>query len=114
MPIVVRPQPEKAGKNKDPHISSSGELLSCISKSWLVPRGSAEGRILSTSFYELDAEVESPFKFVPPVASQNGFVMGIIRAFQQDLHLVLRPDDVWLAIITQLTPTSTMMAFLRL
>jgi hypothetical protein len=31
----------------------------------------------------------------------NGFVDGILRAFQQDLHLVLRPDDVWLAIVTQ-------------
>ncbi|KAF2798326.1 hypothetical protein K505DRAFT_346643 [Melanomma pulvis-pyrius CBS 109.77] len=31
----------------------------------------------------------------------NGFVHGAIRAFQQDLHLVLRPDDVWLSIATQ-------------
>jgi hypothetical protein len=28
-------------------------------------------------------------------------VNGTIRAFQQDLHLVLRPDDVWLAITMQ-------------
>ncbi|TFB05123.1 hypothetical protein CCMA1212_002418 [Trichoderma ghanense] len=27
------------------------------------------------------------------VSYKNGFVEGIIRAFQQDLHLVLRPDD---------------------
>ncbi|KAF2677695.1 hypothetical protein K458DRAFT_319247 [Lentithecium fluviatile CBS 122367] len=31
----------------------------------------------------------------------NGFVDGLLRAFQQDLHLVIRPDDVWLAITTQ-------------
>lgn len=26
---------------------------------------------------------------------------GIIRAFEQDLHLVLRPDDIWLGILIQ-------------
>lgn len=31
----------------------------------------------------------------------NGLVNGLIRAFQQDLHIVLRPDDLWLAILTQ-------------
>ncbi|EHK50530.1 hypothetical protein TRIATDRAFT_210863 [Trichoderma atroviride IMI 206040] len=35
------------------------------------------------------------------VPYKNGFVNGIIRAFQQDLHLVLRADDMWLAIMTQ-------------
>lgn len=32
---------------------------------------------------------------------ENGFVSGLIRAFNQDLHLVIRPDDVWLAILLQ-------------
>lgn len=31
----------------------------------------------------------------------NGLVNGVVRAFQQDLHLVLRPDDIWLSILTQ-------------
>ena len=31
----------------------------------------------------------------------ESWVDGIIRAFQQDLHLTIRPDDVWLAILTQ-------------
>jgi hypothetical protein len=31
----------------------------------------------------------------------NAFVIGILRAFQQDLHLILRLDDLWLAILTQ-------------
>jgi hypothetical protein len=102
MPAIVRPRPERAGTNKDHHVSSSAELLSCISESWAVPGGLPEAsRIMESSFSDLDAEVKSPFKLVPPVAYQNGFVMGILRAFQQDLHLVLRPDDVWLAIITQ-------------
>ncbi|KAJ4854763.1 uncharacterized protein T069G_10321 [Trichoderma breve] len=32
---------------------------------------------------------------------ENGFVEGIIRAFNQDLDLVIRPDDVWQAILSQ-------------
>ncbi|KAF2420019.1 hypothetical protein EJ08DRAFT_673273 [Tothia fuscella] len=39
--------------------------------------------------------------FSPIIPYGNGFVQGVYRAFQQDLHLVIRPDDVWLAIITQ-------------
>ncbi|KAK0761500.1 hypothetical protein N5P37_006452 [Trichoderma harzianum] len=33
----------------------------------------------------------------------NGFVEGIIRAFNQNLDLVIRPEDVWQAIISQLS-----------
>jgi hypothetical protein len=35
------------------------------------------------------------------VPYSNGFVIGVIRAFQQDLHLILRPEDTWLSILTQ-------------
>lgn len=50
--------------------------------------------ILQTSF-------EQPGLREPVVPQNNGFVHGILRAFQQGLHLVLRPDDLWLAILTQ-------------
>lgn len=35
-------------------------------------------------------------------ASPNAFVFGCIKAHNEHLHLTIRPDDVWLAIITQL------------
>ncbi|RQM28653.1 hypothetical protein B5M09_006076 [Aphanomyces astaci] len=35
------------------------------------------------------------------IASANGFVQGAVRAYNQHHHLILRPDDVWLAIMTQ-------------
>ncbi len=35
------------------------------------------------------------------VPNKNGFAHTVIRAWQQDLHLRIRPDDVWLAILTQ-------------
>ena len=34
--------------------------------------------------------------------SPNGFVWAVIQAYNQHRNLVIRPDDVWLAILTQL------------
>jgi hypothetical protein len=34
--------------------------------------------------------------------AQNGFLHACIRAYFEHLHLVLRPEDIWLAILTQL------------
>ncbi|KKK23227.1 hypothetical protein ARAM_007244 [Aspergillus rambellii] len=36
-------------------------------------------------------------------ASKNGFVHGCIEAYNYHHHLVLRPDDVWFAMLTQLS-----------
>ncbi|KDO21822.1 hypothetical protein SPRG_12639 [Saprolegnia parasitica CBS 223.65] len=35
------------------------------------------------------------------VASESGFVRGVIEAYNEHLDLVLRPDDIWLAILIQ-------------
>jgi len=35
-------------------------------------------------------------------AAQNGFLQTCIRPYFEHLHLVLRPEDIWLAILTQL------------
>jgi hypothetical protein len=51
-------------------------------------------KIIQSSFSDLDSASQL-------VAYNNGFVHGGIRAFEQDLYLVLRPDDVWLTILTQ-------------
>ncbi|PWW76355.1 hypothetical protein C7212DRAFT_317629 [Tuber magnatum] len=50
---------------------------------------------IQSSFHELDTQ--NP----PIIPYGNGLVNGVIRAFQQDLHLVLRPDDIWISILTQ-------------
>ncbi|KAF0691789.1 Aste57867_17060 [Aphanomyces stellatus] len=35
------------------------------------------------------------------IGSNNGFVLGVLRAYSNHHNLVLRPDDVWLAIMVQ-------------
>jgi len=42
---------------------------------------------------------------LPPVLhpSPNGFVHAVISAFNNHHHLTIRPDDIWLAIVTQLS-----------
>lgn len=36
-------------------------------------------------------------------SSTNGFVRGAVDAYSSHHHLILRPDDIWLAILTQLS-----------
>ncbi|TFB01843.1 Uncharacterized protein CCMA1212_006320 [Trichoderma ghanense] len=110
--VVTRPKPDVVGSNKDGAVQSSANLLKEASREWTYvpgpeaayadevrtdkPKGPESRKVLHHSFGDLD---HNEALHVVPYA--NGFVNGIIRAFQQDLHLVLRPDDVWLAITVQ-------------
>ncbi|KAK4102845.1 hypothetical protein N658DRAFT_522844 [Parathielavia hyrcaniae] len=51
------------------------------------------------SFY--DAPVAGDDEIGSVVPNKNGFTHTVIRAWQQDLHLKIRLDDVWLAILNQ-------------
>ncbi|KAF3055374.1 Uncharacterized protein CFAM422_013152 [Trichoderma lentiforme] len=104
---VTKTNPGVVGVNKDRPVTSSAELLLHASEAWTVPAWRAElmqtnkmigpesRQVLFQSFENMD---KNNVSLVP---YRNGFVDGIIRAFQQDLHLTLRPDDVWLAIMVQ-------------
>lgn len=108
--VITRPNPDAIGSNQDETINSFDQLLRAASRSWTVAPEHAEGvstnkpigpesrKILHDSFSDVD---QNPERKVVPYGS--GLIEGIIRAFQQDLHLVLHPDDIWLAITTQLS-----------
>jgi hypothetical protein len=105
MQVTIRPSPDKAGHNKDATIKSERALYSALVKAWETDKmgynlasgpSKANKPILHSSFGGLEA---AQLSSVVPYG--NGFVDGVIRAFQQDLHLSIRPDDVWLAIVTQ-------------
>jgi hypothetical protein len=105
MPVIIRPSPEKVGRNEDSKVTSPEALLRETARAWSgapqymqtnKPAGPEARRVIQTSFTKVDVTAKSS---ITPYG--NGFVNGIIRAFEQDLHLTLRPDDVWLAILSQ-------------
>ncbi|PUU76898.1 hypothetical protein B9Z19DRAFT_1028066 [Tuber borchii] len=106
MPVIIEPSPELVGRNTDFTVHSAEGLLEHASQAWAPAyekfnrrTGKMEQpekrRIIQSSFHELNANTS------PIIPYGNGLVNGIIRAFEQDLHLVLRPDDIWLSILTQ-------------
>ncbi|CUS08755.1 unnamed protein product [Tuber aestivum] len=106
MPVTVKPSPELVGRNADLTVHSAETLLAEASQAWAPERQSLnrrtgkmdqpdKRRIIQSSFHELNPHTS---RIIP---YGNGLVNGVIRAFQQDLHLVLRPDDIWLSILTQ-------------
>jgi hypothetical protein len=99
MPAVIRPDPliKGSGKNRDRSASSPYGLLLSLRdrRSSSIPRRTS---LLRSSFSFADGATEAGVSVVP---NKNGFLHTVIRAWQQDLHLRLRPDDVWLAILTQ-------------
>lgn len=105
MPVTIYPSPEIVGQNKDPTVQTEQELLRATSRAWtktnpapLIHSNKKDGPenrpIIQSSFHDLPGT-----STIIPYG--NGLVDGIIRAFNQDLNLVLRPDDIWLAILTQ-------------
>ncbi|KID83848.1 hypothetical protein MGU_08933 [Metarhizium guizhouense ARSEF 977] len=59
----------------------------------LIPDRAKRWRVLHTSVSDADDGTVVPHS--------NGFVCTVLRAWQQDQHLELRPDDVWLSVLTQ-------------
>ena len=82
MPIVVKPKPRVVGRNRL-HVQSTASSL--------VPSPDDWRKVLRSSFS--DDECIVPYS--------NGLVRTILSAWMQDVHLELRPDDVWHAILVQ-------------
>ncbi|KAF9695598.1 hypothetical protein EKO04_006467 [Ascochyta lentis] len=104
MPVTIRPSLEKAGVNTDAAVKFSEDLLRKCEQMKYPSAGFAKcvpykvpfSPIMHCSFK--DIEQGAAPRLIPYA---NGFIEGVDRAYQQDLHLVLRPEDVWQAVITQ-------------
>jgi len=74
-----------------------------LSNSWGKARNNADAMdtkfstLLQSSFSSDPAEIEKA-NIIP---TPNGFVLSVVRAYGQHHDLVIRPDDVWIAILTQ-------------
>lgn len=87
MPTTVKPRPGIVGYNRRRTFTASESLRNVSFKD-------SQPRILQASYTNSDSQI---------FPSKNGLVNTIIWAFQQDLHLEFRPDDVWLGILAQLS-----------
>jgi hypothetical protein len=106
MPVTVTIAPEKVGQNRDRTVSITDPPATLYTqtrrgcedpyKTDPLKPANAQRNLLSSSFR--DPSTKLPAQIIP---YQNGFVNGILRAFNQDLHLTIRPEDVWLAILVQ-------------
>ena len=92
MPVTIHPAPCYAARQWNGRTASSpNELL----KGACPKDHQASKSIIQTSF-EFDTETSiSPLK--------NGFVHAAIDAYSYHHHLTLRPEDIWFAILTQLS-----------
>ncbi|KAI1495416.1 hypothetical protein F5X99DRAFT_426808 [Biscogniauxia marginata] len=101
---VINIRPTNVGTNHDETVSTSGELFRKAAAAWIIPEVPRDlidedvylddRLLLQTSF----AGLSDDDRIAP---HPRGLVETIIRAYQQDLHLILRPDDIWLAILIQ-------------
>ena len=107
MPVVTHTsRDDSVYVNKDNEVDNKEDLITTNHSTWPGPSltihvsnfhpGFLPGRyVLRTSFGDLqDDKPLIPYEF--------GLVHGIIRALQQGISLTLRPDDIWLAILSQL------------
>ena len=93
MPVTVKPAPHgaHAWTQSRPAKSASELFRESCPKHFEKSKG-----ILQSSFPGLSSN-DSVYP------SQNGFVLGAIKAYSHHHHLVLRPEDIWFSILTQLS-----------
>ncbi|KAL8790380.1 MAG: hypothetical protein Q9195_006398 [Heterodermia aff. obscurata] len=92
MPVTIHPAPGYAARQWNGRTASSpDELLKGA-----CPESHQASKCIIQSSFEFDVETSiSPLK--------NGFVHAAIDAYSYHHHLTLRPEDIWFAILTQLS-----------
>jgi hypothetical protein len=93
MPVTVRPASHAAREwqSKSGSLSAEGLLRDACPKQFQTCK-----TIIQSSFNKFDSSS-------PVFPSKNGFILGAISAYSKHHHLTLRPEDIWFAILTQLS-----------
>ncbi|KAJ6007409.1 hypothetical protein N7540_011385 [Penicillium herquei] len=93
MPITLITATHPPRKWEKQNVSTAEELLACSS-----PEDQRQSqRIIQSSF------PQSSFRESHVSASRNGFVWSLFNAYSHHHNLILRPEDVWFSILTQLS-----------
>lgn len=92
MPVTVNIAKHAASLCQPPYASSSSQTL--FERSCAVEAEDCKEVIQSSFNLNADETLHS---------SSNGFIEGAVKAYSYHHHLQIRPDDVWFAILTQLS-----------
>jgi hypothetical protein len=92
MPVTIKPSSHGANSYTDSYQTNAKDLLR-NALPWTVPE---DIDIYQSSFGHGAAKLKQPI-----IPTANGFVNALIHAYGQHHHLVIRPEDVWFAILTQ-------------
>ncbi|KAJ8132133.1 hypothetical protein O1611_g1490 [Lasiodiplodia mahajangana] len=88
MPVTIKISDHEANLITQSGLrNDTGSILSTIEP------GNRAGQVIQSSFGDKSPH---PFK-----ANANGFVQTIVDAYNYHHHVVIRPDDIWLAVMTQ-------------
>lgn len=97
--VVIKPVPHGANAlsmntlfTNIPPVKNPLELLAQVCQ---LDSRKVTCNIIESSFEDLDEPKEEVY------GCKNGFVDTVIKAYSNHHHLVLRPDDLWIAILTQ-------------
>ena len=95
MPITIYPSTNTSSPIS-PYLKASTSPLAHLERA--CRKESKQCRtLLQSSFSTAQAETTATYP------SQNGFVRAAVQAYSQHHHLTIRPDDVWLSIVSQLS-----------
>ncbi|MCJ1404574.1 hypothetical protein MMC11_007800, partial [Xylographa trunciseda] len=94
MPVTIKPAEHNANTTAVNRAASLEEDL--LKGACKREYGANCKEFLQSSFTDLNAKT-------PTCPTANGFVNSAITAYNQHHHLVIRPEDVWFAILTQLS-----------
>lgn len=88
--VTIRPAPHLASAIHGSTNKNASEILAEVDNK-------KHGEIIQSSFGETASLTQD---FLP---NSNGFVNAAIKAYSNHHHLKIRPEDIWLAILTQLS-----------
>jgi hypothetical protein len=92
MPVTIRPFSHEGETIKNPDYQKT-------SKGLLKEACPEEAERVETL---LQSSFSNPNDDSPTLGSRNGFVYAALTAYKDHHHLVLRPEDIWFSILTQI------------
>ncbi len=96
--ITVKTAPHEASLLGSRHSQPVINVETLLHTSYRKTPGIDCKELLQTSFH---SHLNNQSAHAALYASTNGFVQGAIKAYNQHHHFIIRPEDVWFAILTQ-------------